>query len=144
MPSEIDQEIMHKKTMANQPFDINHPPLKSIPHQEFPKMLYLWPKDKKLHPTAKTNTAQSAEEEKTLLAKGYRAQPHKQEFEEEVPDGFEADVAGEPVPVSKSVDAMTKAELLAHAKEAHGLDVDPALKKEQILQAIQEASKKTN
>lgn len=92
MPTEIDQEAMHKKTMANQPFDINHPPLKPIPHQEFPKMLYLWPKDKKLQPTAKTKIAQTADDEKTLLAKGYRAQPHKQEFEEDVPDGFEADI----------------------------------------------------
>lgn len=92
MPSQIDEDLMRAKTMANQPFNISTPPLKNIPHMDFPKMMYLWPKDKKLAPTSKTTIAQNAKEEKALLAKGYHDKPHKQEFEEEVPDGFEADI----------------------------------------------------
>lgn len=93
MPTAIDEQVLESKSKGNQSFDINKPPLKNIPHQDFPKMLYLWPKDKKQPPTSKTAIAKDAKEEKALLAKGYRAQPHNQEFEEDVPEGFEADIA---------------------------------------------------
>lgn len=146
-PTAIDEDQMLQKGKGNLPFDINKPPLKSTPHQEFPKMLYRWPKDKSLHPTSKTAIAKDAQEEKALLAKGYRTQPHVQEHPEEVPDGFEADDAGTESAViqestgqqSKPVDLMTKAELIDHAKAVHGLELDPGLKKEQIVQAIQNA-----
>jgi hypothetical protein len=91
MPSAIDTEFLNKegpKTMS-----LHAPPVKSIPHQEYPKMLYLWPKDKKLHPTAMTAVANNAEEEKALAAKGYRTKPHTQEFEAvDMPEGFEPDL----------------------------------------------------
>lgn len=92
MPNIIDEEALQKKGQGNQPFDMHKPPLKQVAHADYPKMLYLWPKDKSLHPTTKTAIANNADGEKALLAKGYRLQPHKQEFEEELPDGFEADV----------------------------------------------------
>jgi|SRR6478609_501616 len=147
MPSIIDEEAMQQKGKGNLPFDMNKPPLKAIPHQDYPKMLYRWPKDKTLHPTSKTAIAKDAEEEKALKVKGWRDQPHVQEHPEEAPDGFEADdavdVAGGEQ--SKPVEAMTKAELLAHAKDVHGLELDPGLKKEQIVLAITEAAgKKAN
>lgn len=145
MASVIDEEQMKLKGKGNLPFDINKPPLKPAPHQDFPKMLYRWPKDKTLHPTSKTAIAKDAEEEKELKAKGWRDTPHVQEHPEDVPDGFEAD---DPEEASaggdkgKPLDAMNKAELVAHAKDVHGLELDPGKKKEEILQAIQEASKK--
>jgi len=91
MSSIIDEEQMKLKGKGNLPFDINKPPLKQIAHQEYPKMLYRWPKDKTLHPTSKTAIAKDAEEEKALVAKGWRDKPHVQEHPEDVPDGFEAD-----------------------------------------------------
>jgi|SRR6185312_7787076 len=94
MPYAIDEEKMAAKTVGNQSYSLTNPPLKFIPHQEFPKMLYLWPKDKSLPPTSKTITVNDAKEEKAMLAKGYRDKPHVQEFAEELPEGFEADFGG--------------------------------------------------
>lgn len=92
MPQTIDEAKMLDKGKGNQSFDINQPPMKNIPHMEFPKVMYLWPKDKKLSPTSRTLVVQDAKEEKAMLAKGWRNAPHVQEFEEEVPEGFEADL----------------------------------------------------
>jgi hypothetical protein len=147
MATVIDEEAMKLKGKGNLPFDINKPPLKPAPHQDFPKMLYRWPKDKTLHPTSKTAIAKDADEEKALKAKGWRDTPHIQEHPEDVPDGFEADdpeaeAAGGDK--GKTLDAMTKAELVAHAKDVHGLEIDPGLKKDQIVQAIQDATGKAN
>lgn len=50
MPSAIDETKMQAKQQGNQSFDITTPPLKPIPFQEYPKVMYLWPKDKSLHP----------------------------------------------------------------------------------------------
>ncbi len=40
MPFEIDTEAMDKLKVL----DRSHPPLRAIPHLEFPKCIYLWPK----------------------------------------------------------------------------------------------------
>jgi len=93
MPQAIDEEKMTAKFQANQTFDMHAPPLKNIPHMEFPKMLYLWPKDKTLPPTSKTAIAANEKEEKALLKKGYRTQPHVQEFPGDLPEGFEPDLS---------------------------------------------------
>jgi len=44
MPYAIDQEALDSPNMKV--MDIHHPPMKSIPHEEFPKMVYLHPVDK--------------------------------------------------------------------------------------------------
>jgi hypothetical protein len=98
MATEIDEAAMLQKGKGNLPFDINKPPLKPMPHLDYPKMLYRWPQDKTLHPTSKTAIVKDAEEEKALLAKGWRDKPHVQEHPEDVPDGFEADDAVSALP----------------------------------------------
>lgn len=114
-PSAIDTDFLSQegpKTM-----NMHNPPVKSIPHQDYPRMLYLWPKDKSLHPATKTAVAYGLEDnelpegklragevahptdagkglgEKSLVAKGYRLKPHVQDFgEDDLPEGFEADI----------------------------------------------------
>lgn len=44
MPYALDQEALDSPNMKV--LDINKPPTKQIPHQPFPKMVYLHPKDK--------------------------------------------------------------------------------------------------
>lgn len=44
MPFAVDQEALNSPSLKI--LDIHHPPMKSIPHEEFPKMVYLHPKDK--------------------------------------------------------------------------------------------------
>jgi len=46
MPFEIDTEALNKLKVA----DISKPPVRQIPHMDFPRHVYLWPKDKTMHP----------------------------------------------------------------------------------------------
>lgn len=117
MPYTIDEEKMAAKGKGNQSYDLTKPPVKNIPHLDFPKMMYLWPKDKALHPvsdqvtavddegvkrkvtdysrtsTKRIKIAKDASEEAVLRAKGYRDKPHVQEAPEELPEDFEIDMS---------------------------------------------------
>lgn len=117
MPSAIDQGKMDAKQNTPSSFDQTQPPLKPIAHQEYPKTLYLWAKDKTIHPLhgtaiekdsrgefttvtdfsrtdqARVKIVNTPEEEAALKAKGWRDKPHTQQVIEEVPEGFDADLS---------------------------------------------------
>lgn len=86
MPFEIDEDAMKEKKTV----DIDKIPVKQIPFMEFPKVLYLHPKDKSLEHRSKV--VKDAEEQKAALAQGWREKPHIPVVEEAVEDGFEADI----------------------------------------------------
>ena len=94
MPFVIDQGKLDSPEMKM--LDIGKPPLKYIQHEEFPKMLFLHPKDKaKEHLTKIVN---SIEERDEALAQGWRVTPHIQVVANvAIPAGFEADIP-EPAP----------------------------------------------
>jgi hypothetical protein len=72
MPFAIDTEKLESPNMKI--LDMGNPPLKSIAHQEYPKMVYLHPKDKaKEH---RTKIVANAEELEEAESKGWRMQPH--------------------------------------------------------------------
>lgn len=72
MPFEVNQEELESPSMKI--LDISKPPMKSIPHREFPKMVYLHPKDKaKQH---KTQIVLSPEQFETAERQGYKTTPH--------------------------------------------------------------------
>lgn len=72
MPSAIDKEALESPSMNM--LDINRPPLKNIAHQEYPKMVFLHPKDKsKEH---RTKIVESSEELEAAEAKGWKPKPH--------------------------------------------------------------------
>jgi hypothetical protein len=72
MPFEIDQEALDSPNMKI--LDINRPPVKSIAHQSFPKIVYLHPKDKTKQHRHKTvhNAVEFDEAEK----QGWKTKPH--------------------------------------------------------------------
>lgn len=70
MPYAIDEEKMSTLKVM----DIGKPPVKEIPFMEFPKVVYLHPKDKtKEH---KSLIVKDRNEQKAALAKGYRLDAH--------------------------------------------------------------------
>lgn len=72
MPA-IDDEKMND-LKAGKSLDIAKPPVKQIPFAEYPKAIYLHPKDKsKDHRSIVVN---NKEEEDAARGKGYRLQPH--------------------------------------------------------------------
>ena len=72
MPYELDQEALDSPNLKI--LDINKPPVKAMPHQAFPAMVYLHPKDKtKEHRTKIVNTP---EEKEAAIEQGWRVQPH--------------------------------------------------------------------
>ena len=72
MPYAIDEEKINDPSM--QVMDPGKPPLKQIPFQAFPKMLYLHPKNKtKEH---QTKIVASAEEQDAAMKLGWRPEPH--------------------------------------------------------------------
>lgn len=92
MPYAIDQEKLDSPNLKV--LDIAQPPMKSIPHIEYPKMVYLHPKDKsKEH---RTKVVNSREEEESALASGYRKQAHVPAVPVEAIDETEFDIAPEP------------------------------------------------
>jgi hypothetical protein len=72
MPSAIDQEKLDDPSLKV--LDIGHPPTKSIPHESFPKMLYLHPKDKTLEHRTKIVLRPGDLEAATSL--GWKTIPH--------------------------------------------------------------------
>lgn len=70
MPYAINEELLSTKTSL----DIANPPVMSIPHQEFPKMVYLHPKDKTREHA--TKIVHSASELEAAKKQGWRPQPH--------------------------------------------------------------------
>jgi hypothetical protein len=84
MPYAIDQEALESPNMKV--LDINKPPVKSIAHQSFPKMVYLHPKDKtKEH---RIHVVQNAEELESAEKQGYKTKPH-------IPEAKPEDLSGE-------------------------------------------------
>lgn len=91
MPYAIDEEKLNSPNMKM--LDINNPPLKQIPYQPFPKMVYLHPKDKtKEH---KFKVVQDQHELDQALKQGWRTQGHvpvapviddSDEFEADIPE----------------------------------------------------------
>lgn len=72
MPRAIDQEALDSPNLRV--LDINNPPTKQIQFAEFPKMVYLHPKDKtKEH---KWLIVHGKDEQAAALARGYRLNPH--------------------------------------------------------------------
>jgi hypothetical protein len=57
--------------------DMNNPPTKNIPHESFPKMVYLHPKDKtKQHLSKIVNTSEELED---AAKEGWKTKPHNPE-----------------------------------------------------------------
>lgn len=87
----VDTEKLNSPDMVT--MDIGKPPIKQIPYQAYPKMLYLHPKDKSREHLTKVV---SSEEEKTAaMAQGWRVEPHipvpnvaslHADFEAEIPE----------------------------------------------------------
>ena len=73
MPYAIDQKALEGEH-APKVMDINKPPLVNIPHEKFPKMVYLHPKDKTKEHLAKI--VKSEDELKNALKQGYKLKPH--------------------------------------------------------------------
>jgi len=88
MPYAIDQEALESPSMKV--LDINKPPVKSIAHQSFPKMVYLHPKDKtKEH---LTKIIHNSDELETAEKQGYKLKPHVPvEAAEDLSEHFEAE-----------------------------------------------------
>lgn len=121
MATEIDLEKLNDKTQMRK-YDQTAPPLKPMVHQEYPKTMYLWAKDKSIHPLhgnmlekdatgefvsvtdfsrtdpVRVKIANDPDEEAKLIAKGYRDKPHTQKVDEPVPAGFEPDLPAPATP----------------------------------------------
>jgi hypothetical protein len=72
MPYEIDQEALESPNIKI--LDLGKPPLKTIPFQAYPKMVYLHPKDKTKEHRAKI--VNSPEELEAAERQGYKVKPH--------------------------------------------------------------------
>lgn len=72
MPFAIDQEALESPNLKI--MDINKPPMKSIPHEKFPKAIYLHPKDKTKEHKAKI--VQNEKELDAAMKQGYKLKPH--------------------------------------------------------------------
>jgi hypothetical protein len=91
MPYELDTEALDSPNMKV--LDINKPPTKQAPHREFPKMLFMHPRDKSKEHLVKI--AADEDEAVALEAKGWRTNPHvpvpapedlNKDYEAEVPE----------------------------------------------------------
>lgn len=72
MPYAIDEDKINSDSMKV--MDINHPPVKNIPHEKFPKMVFLHPKDKtKEH---LTKIVQNEKELDSAVKQGWKLKPH--------------------------------------------------------------------
>lgn len=89
MPNEIDVNELNSKKVL----DIAKPPTRNIPFQEYPKCIYLHPKDKtKEHLPKVVNNKQEEEEH---LQRGYRLEAHIPVAEYPFPAGFDPDLPGD-------------------------------------------------
>lgn len=85
----IDEEKLNSPNMKV--MDINNPPIKQVPYQPFPKMVYLHPKDKTKE--ARTLIVNDQRELDEALKKGWRKEGHVPTAPEvNLSDDFEADV----------------------------------------------------
>lgn len=86
MPRAIDHEAFDELKVL----DINNPPTKNIPHEPFPKMVYLHPKDKtKDH---RFKTVYTPSEFEAAQKEGWKTQPHMPEVvAEDLSEHFEAE-----------------------------------------------------
>jgi hypothetical protein len=72
MPYALDEEALNSPDMSV--LDIGKPPTKQIPTIEFPKMVYLHPKDKlREH---RTKIVQDRDEQEASAKLGWRTDPH--------------------------------------------------------------------
>lgn len=72
MPFQIDQEALDSPSLKI--LDINKPPTKNMAHQEYPKMVYLHPKDKtKEH---RLKTVSNPEELEAAAQQGWKTSQH--------------------------------------------------------------------
>ena len=72
MPYAIDEDKLNSDSMKV--MDINNPPVKNIPHEKFPKLVYLHPKDKtKEH---LTKIVKNDDELKAAMKQGWQIKPH--------------------------------------------------------------------
>lgn len=86
MPFAIDTEALNSKKVL----DIANPPTKNIPHAEFPRVIYLHPKDKTKEHISRV--VQNEQEMEMYLAQGWRKQGHVPEGAGVLPEGFEPDI----------------------------------------------------
>lgn len=91
MPYAIDEERLNSPN--NKVMDINQPPMKSIPHEKFPKAIYLHPKDKtKEH---KSKIVKNDAELEAAMKQGWKLNPHvpqEPELEEVLSNDYEMEV----------------------------------------------------
>jgi hypothetical protein len=133
MPKAIDQAKLNDLKIL----DISNPPTMEIPRLEFPKMVYLHPKDKTQE--HKYKVVDNDEELTAALKLGYQKKPHVAVAPVEVVDEGEYEVPAEaPKEAPKPVDPakLNKAELLAHA-EGLGVEVKPEMTKAEVLAALE-------
>jgi hypothetical protein len=130
MPKAIDQTKLNDAKIL----DIANPPTVDIPKLEFPKMVYLHPKDKTQEHRYKV--VENEDELAAALKVGYQKKPHVPIAPPEVIDADEFEAADE-APEAKPVDPakLNKADLLAHA-EGLGISVTPEMTKAEVLTAI--------
>lgn len=128
MAKALDQEKLDSADLKI--LDINNPPVKDIPYQAYPKMLYLHPKDKTQE--HRHMVVQNSADHDAAEAKGWKPKPHiPVEVEEDLSDEFEAEAPE----TSDPLDSMTKPELVAYAKE-NNIEIDATEKKDVIRAAI--------
>lgn len=72
MPMAIDEEALNSPNLKV--LDIHHPPMKAIPHEEFPRAVYLHPVDKTKEHRAKLVVGKR--ELEAALKQGYKLNPH--------------------------------------------------------------------
>lgn len=134
MPFAVDEDKMTSASM--QVMDIGKPPLKQIPHMEFPKMVYLHPKDKtKEH---RTKVVKDRDELDAALKQGWRKNAHVPVAppDPQIAAGeFETGPIGPPA--IGDLDSMTKQELIGIARDRN-LRIDLSEKKEVFVAAIKE------
>ena len=91
MPYALDQEALDSPSLKI--LDMNKPPVKAIPHESFPKMLYLHPKDKtKAH---RTNIVKDEDEMNAAMDQGWKKEQHiPKSAPEDLSKDFEAPKRG--------------------------------------------------
>lgn len=153
---EILMQHDKKNNAGPNSFDLHNPKVPPYRHQEFPKLVYHHENSKPSKDTAKINRdgnqevihtpahlatkqVNNQDELEAALAAGYQEKPPVLKHvglnpEEE----SEIDLGGEEEQESP-LEGMTKPQLLAHAKDNHGLELAATLKKGDIIAAIEEA-----
>lgn len=129
MPYALDEDKLNSADLKM--MDIGNPPTRNIPHQEYPRMVYLHPKDKsKEH---RTEIVENEDEMDAAEASGFRTAPH---VPVPKPQDFSLDYeVAAPAPKPVMLEDMTKVDLIALAKD-RDIKVEPQDRKEVIIAAI--------